>query len=52
MLPKVEGIESLAAILRDRRERLFHDFVSALAGRGQQGHLGRARARALGRPQR
>ncbi len=28
MLPKVEGIESLAAILRDRRERLFHDFVA------------------------
>jgi CHAD domain-containing protein len=28
MLPKVEGIESLAVILRDRRERLFHDFVA------------------------
>lgn len=28
MLSKVEGIESLAAILRDRRERLFHDFVA------------------------
>ncbi|HEX5375873.1 MAG TPA: CHAD domain-containing protein [Solirubrobacterales bacterium] len=28
MLPKAEGVESLAAILRDRRERLFHDFVA------------------------
>jgi CHAD domain-containing protein len=27
MLPKIEGIASLAAILSDRRERLFHDFV-------------------------
>jgi CHAD domain-containing protein len=27
MLPKVETIESLSAILRDRRERLFHEFV-------------------------
>ena len=27
MLPKVETIESLAAILRDRRERFFHEFV-------------------------
>jgi CHAD domain-containing protein len=27
MLPKVESIESLAVILRARRERLFHDFV-------------------------
>lgn len=28
MLPKVEGIASLAAILRDRREHLFRDFVT------------------------
>jgi CHAD domain-containing protein len=28
MLSKAEGIESLAAILRERRERLFHDFVA------------------------
>jgi len=28
MLPRVEEIESLAAILRDRRERLLHDFVA------------------------
>lgn len=28
MLPKVERIESLAATLRDRRERRFHDFVA------------------------
>jgi len=37
MLPKVEGIESLAAILRERRERLFRDFVAlwqAEAGKG------------------
>jgi CHAD domain-containing protein len=27
MLPKVEDIDSLAAVLRARRERLFHDFV-------------------------
>jgi hypothetical protein len=37
MLPKVEGIESLAAILSDRRRRLFQDFVAlwqAEAGKG------------------
>ncbi len=28
MLAEVEAIGSLAAILRDRRERLFHDFVA------------------------
>jgi len=28
MLSKVEGIASLAAILSDRRRRLFHDFVT------------------------
>lgn len=27
MLPKVEGIGSLADLLRARRERIFHDFV-------------------------
>lgn len=37
MLPKVEGIESLAVVLRDRREHLLHDFVAlwqAEAGKG------------------
>lgn len=37
MLPRVEGIESLATILRNRRERLFRDFVNlwqAEAGKG------------------
>ncbi len=28
MLAEVEGIESLATILRERRQRLFHDFVA------------------------
>lgn len=27
MLSKIEHVESLAAVLRTRRERLFHDFV-------------------------
>ncbi|MFL5901172.1 MAG: CHAD domain-containing protein [Solirubrobacterales bacterium] len=37
MLPKVEGIESLAVILRDRREHLFRQFIElwqAEAGKG------------------
>ncbi len=45
MLPKVEAIESLAAILRDRRERLFHDFVElwqAEASKGTWAALERA----------
>jgi hypothetical protein len=37
MLPEVEGVESLAVILRDRRERLFREFIElwqAEAGKG------------------
>jgi CHAD domain-containing protein len=37
MLPKVEGIESLAAILSDRRERLFHDFVALWQAEASKG---------------
>lgn len=37
MLPKVAGIESLAAILRDRRERLFHDFVELWQAEASKG---------------
>ena len=37
MLPKVEGIESLAVILRDRRERLFHDFVELWQAEASKG---------------
>jgi CHAD domain-containing protein len=45
MLPKAEGIESLAAALRERRERLFHSFVElwqAEAGKGTWAALERA----------
>jgi CHAD domain-containing protein len=45
MLPKVEGIESLAATLRARRERLFHSFVElwqAEASKGTWAALDRA----------
>jgi CHAD domain-containing protein len=37
MLPKVEGIESLAAILRDRRECLLHDFVKLWQAEASKG---------------
>jgi CHAD domain-containing protein len=37
MLPKVEGIESLAVILRDRRERLLHDFVELWQAEASKG---------------
>lgn len=37
MLPKVEGIESLGAVLRDRRERLFHDFVELWQAEASKG---------------
>jgi CHAD domain-containing protein len=37
MLPKVESIGSLAAILRDRRERLFHDFVELWQAEASKG---------------
>ncbi len=37
MLPKVESIESLAAILRDRRERLLHDFVELWQAEASKG---------------
>lgn len=37
MLPKVEGIASLAAILRNRRERLFHDFVELWQAEASKG---------------
>jgi len=37
MLPKVEGIASLVAILRDRRERLFHDFVELWQAEASKG---------------
>jgi CHAD domain-containing protein len=45
MLPKAEGIESLAAILHARRERLFHSFVElwqAEASKGTWAALDRA----------
>lgn len=37
MLPKVEGIESLVAILGARRERLFHDFVELWQAEASKG---------------
>lgn len=37
MLPKVEGIGSLAAILRDRRQCLFHDFVELWQAEASKG---------------
>ena len=37
MLPKVEGIESLGAVLRDRRERLFHSFVELWQAEASKG---------------
>lgn len=37
MLPKVEGVASLAAILRNRRERLFHDFVELWQAEASKG---------------
>jgi CHAD domain-containing protein len=37
MLPKVEGIESLTAILRERRQRLFHDFVELWQAEASKG---------------
>ncbi|HEY5710176.1 MAG TPA: CHAD domain-containing protein [Solirubrobacterales bacterium] len=37
MLPKVEGIESLSAILHDRRERLFHEFVELWQAEASKG---------------
>jgi CHAD domain-containing protein len=45
MLPKVEKIGSAAALLRARRERLFHEFVElwqAEAGKGTWAALERA----------
>lgn len=37
MLPRVEGIESLAAILRDRRERLLREFVELWQAEASKG---------------
>lgn len=37
MLPKVEGIESLVAVLGARRERLFHDFVELWQAEASKG---------------
>jgi CHAD domain-containing protein len=37
LLPKAEGIESLAATLRDRRERLFHGFVALWQAEASKG---------------
>jgi CHAD domain-containing protein len=37
MLPKVEGLASLAAILRERRERLFHDFATLWQAEASKG---------------
>ena len=37
MLPKVEGIASLAAVLRERRERLFHEFVALWQAEASRG---------------
>lgn len=37
MLPKVEGIESAAALLRERRERLFHEFVEQWQAEASRG---------------
>jgi CHAD domain-containing protein len=37
MLPKVERIPSLATLLRERRERLFHEFVELWQAEASQG---------------
>jgi CHAD domain-containing protein len=37
MLPKVEGIESIAVILRTRRDRLFHGFVTLWQAEASKG---------------
>jgi CHAD domain-containing protein len=37
MLPRAKGIESLALALRDRRERLFHDFVTLWQAEASKG---------------
>jgi CHAD domain-containing protein len=37
MLPKVEGIGSLAALLFERRERLFHQFVEQWQAEASKG---------------
>jgi CHAD domain-containing protein len=37
MLPRVEAIESLSPILRDRRERLFRDFVELWQAEASKG---------------
>ena len=37
MLPRAEGIESLALALRDRRERLFRDFVALWQAEASKG---------------
>ncbi len=37
MLPKIEGIASLTAILSDRREHLFHDFVTLWQAEASKG---------------
>ena len=37
MLPKVEQIGSVAALLRERRERLFHDFVELWQAEASKG---------------
>jgi len=36
MLPKVEQIDSAAALLRERRARLFHEFVELWQGEASQ----------------
>ncbi len=37
MLPRVEHIPSLASLLRERRERLFHEFVEQWQGEASKG---------------
>lgn len=37
MLPKVEQIDSAAALLRERRERLFHEFVELWQAEASKG---------------
>lgn len=37
MLTKVEQIDSVAAVLRERRERLFHDFVELWQSEASKG---------------
>ena len=49
MLPRAEGIESLAGPAADPPRAALPPLPRPLAGGGEQGHLGRARTRALAR---